>query len=45
MGGGNKNYATMHLNDTNLKRLMCIVIERPEMKSVDFDEILNVFKE
>ena len=33
------------LNDTNLKRLMCIAIEGLEMKSVDFNEILNVFKE
>ena len=33
------------LNDTNLKRLMHIAIERQEMKTVYFDEILNVFKE
>ena len=33
------------LNDTNLKRLMRIAIEGLEMKSVDFDEILIVFKE
>ena len=31
------------LNDTNLKRLMQIAIEGPEMKLVDFDEVLDVF--
>ena len=31
------------LNDTNLKRLMRIAIEGPEMKLVDFDEVLDVF--
>ena len=33
------------LNDTNLMRLMRIAIEGPEMKLVDFDEVLNVFRE
>ena len=33
------------LNDTNLKTLMRIAIEGPEMKLVDFDEVLNVFRE
>ena len=33
------------LNDTNLKRLMRIAIEGPEMKLVDFDEVLDVFRE
>ena len=33
------------LNDTNLKRLMWIAIEGPEMKLVDFDEVLDVFRE
>ena len=33
------------LNDTNLKRLMRIAIEGPEMKFEDFNEILDVFKE
>ena len=33
------------LNDTNLKRLMRIEIEGPEMKLVDFDEVLDVFRE
>ena len=33
------------LNDTNLKRLMRIAIEGPEMKLVDFDEVLDIFKE
>ena len=33
------------LNDTNLKRLMQIAIEGPEMKLVDFDEVLDVFRE
>ena len=28
-----------HLNDTNLKRLMRIAIEGPEMKLVDFNEV------
>ena len=32
------------LNDTNLKRLMRIAIEGPEMKLVDFDEVLDVFR-
>ena len=34
-----------HLNDTNLKKLMRIAIEGPEMKLVDFDEVLDVFRE
>ena len=33
------------LNDTNLKRLMQIAIEGPEMKLVDFNEVLDVFRE
>ncbi len=33
------------LNDTNLERLMRIVIEGPEMKLVNFDEVLNICKE
>ena len=33
------------LNDTNLKRLMWIAIEGPEIKLVDFDEVLDVFRE
>ena len=33
------------LNDTNLKRIMRIAIEGPEMKLVDFDEVLDVFRE
>ena len=33
------------LNGTNLKRLMQIAIEGPEMKLVDFDEVLDVFRE
>ena len=33
------------LNDTNLKRLMRIAIEGPEMKLIDFDEVLDVFRE
>ncbi len=33
------------LNDTNLKRLMRIAIEGPELKFVDFDQILDVFTE
>ena len=32
------------LNDTNLKRLMRIAIEGPEMKLVDFDEVLDVLE-
>lgn len=33
------------LNDSNLERLMRIAIEGPEMKFVNFDEVLNIFKE
>ena len=33
------------LNDTNLKQLMRIAIEGPEMKLVDFDEVIDVFRE
>ena len=33
------------LNDTNPKRLMRIAIEGPEMKLVDFNEVLDVFRE
>ena len=33
------------LNDTNLNRIMRIAIEGPEMKLVDFDEVLDVFRE
>ena len=35
----------IRLNDTNLKRLMRIAIEGPEMQLVDFDEVLEVFRE
>ena len=33
------------LNDINLARLMRIAIESPELTSVNFNEILDVFKE
>ena len=33
------------LSDINLARLMRIVIEGPELASVNFNEILDVFKE
>ena len=33
------------LSDCNLSRLMLIAIEGPELKEVNFEEILNVFKE
>ena len=33
------------LNDTNLKRLVRIAIEGPEMKLVDFDEVIGVFRQ
>ncbi len=34
------------LSDENLDRLLCIAIERPELKkSVDFEEVLDSFKQ
>ena len=33
------------LNDANLSHLMRIVIEGPELSSINFDEVLEVFKE
>ena len=34
-----------HLSDCNLSRLMKMAMEGPELSSVPFDEILDVFKE
>ena len=34
-----------HLSDCNLSRLMKMAVEGPELSSVPFDEILDVFKE
>ena len=33
------------LNDSNLTRLMRIAIEGPELNSVNFAEILDIFKQ
>ena len=33
------------LSDENLTHLMRIAIEGPDMKEVDFNEILDIFKE
>ena len=33
------------LNDANLSHLMRIAIEGPELSSINFDEVLEVFKE
>ena len=33
------------ISDTNLTRLMRIAIECPELSSVDFNEIVDIFKE
>ena len=32
------------LSDDNLQHLMCVAIEGPELKDVDFNAILEVFK-
>ena len=40
-----KTHLRNRLSDINLARLMRIVIEGPELTSVNFNEILDVFKE
>ena len=40
-----KTHLSSRISDVNLARLMRITIEGPELASIDFKEILEIFKE